>query len=96
MSEAFPHLIPAREIMFNVLQNEESAFLQSFLKGFRLLEAEMASPAVAKSKKISKQAAFQLYDSLGFPLDITQMVAKDSGFSVDVEGFNQLMADQQK
>ncbi len=93
MGEAYPDLKTKRESLESTIKLEEERFLKTLDNGLKILEEEMAK---AKTKIIPGAAAFMLYDSFGFPLDLTQVVAREHGFSVDEAGFQAAMETQRE
>ncbi|KAJ2272963.1 hypothetical protein EV176_003480 [Coemansia sp. RSA 451] len=85
MGAAYPELIERRDSVIAVLQAEESAFAKTLDKGMSLLTKLFASNA---AKVVSAEDTFALYDTHGFPVDLTQIIARDHGWTVDVDGFN--------
>ena len=94
MGEHFKKLSEAEELISSVLQQEESAFSKTLGKGMKILEDEVA--ALGASKALSGRAAFKLYDTFGFPLDLTRDILKSRKISVDTSGFEEEMALQKK
>jgi alanyl-tRNA synthetase len=93
MGDAYPELIQSELLLMEVLEIEETKFKQTLGRGLRLLneETEKLSP----EKALPGDVAFKLYDTFGFPLDLTEDVLKSEGRSVDVAGFQSSM-DKQK
>ena len=94
--EAFPELVEKRAEIVEVLQEEERSFAALLDKGIRYfgeLEAELKR---AGSITISGERAFYMYDSLGFPLDLTQIMAEEKGLKVDMPGFRSAMQQQKE
>jgi alanyl-tRNA synthetase len=89
MGEVFPELRSSRDHILQVAREETKAFERTLRRGNELL-AEW----LAKSKEISGDDAFLLYDTYGFPLDLTQVIAAEKGASVDVDGFEKRMEEQ--
>lgn len=89
MGKAFPELQEKESQIRNVLQREEEAFHKTLDKGLALFESE-----ANKGKEISGAAAFRLYDEQGFPLDLTELLARERGLTVDHDGFEKLMKEQ--
>ncbi len=77
------------------IQVEEVRFLQTLERGEKLLEEILAKPELQSTKTISGVDAFTLYDTYGFPLELTQEIAEEQGFTVDAEGFEIEMKKQQ-
>src|SRR5439155_12363954 len=90
MKDAFPELESSQTHILEVANEETKAFQRTLQRGNELL-----ADWLEKSKKISDEQAFQLYDTFGFPLDLTQVIAAERGATVDVDGFEKLM-DQQR
>ncbi|KAA0216713.1 MAG: alanine--tRNA ligase [Leptolyngbya sp. PLA3] len=90
MSEAFPELRRNPKHVADVIFEEEESFGRTLDRGIGLFE-ELAAGARAK---ITGEEAFKLYDTFGFPLDLTQLMAEERGLSVDVEGFEACMGEQ--
>ena len=86
MGEAYPELPAQQKLIENVIREEENAFLKTLDKGIRMLEDHMAK--AADTKKVSGNDAFVLYDTYGFPIDLTELIATEKGYTVDLEGFN--------
>ena len=88
MGTVFPELIKENQLAFNVIREEENSFLKTLDQGLYLLETILTN---SKSKKIEGSKAFELYDTFGFPFDLTALVAGERGFIIDKEGFNKAM-----
>ena len=88
MGVAFPELKRARDVIVETLKNEEEKFRETLEKGLKILEEEISK---TKSQKFSGTTAFKLYDTYGFPLDLTQDILKEKNLEVDVEEFNREM-----
>ena len=86
MGEAYPELKAQQQLIQNVIKEEENAFLRTLDRGIRMLEDNMAKNA--GTKVISGTDAFVLYDTYGFPIDLTELIAAEKGYTVDLEGFN--------
>ena len=85
MGEAYPEIAKQQKLIENVIREEEMAFLRTLDRGIKLLNEYMASSA--DNKVINGVNAFTLYDTYGFPIDLTQLIAGENGYSVDMEGF---------
>ena len=88
MGGAYPELSRAREVIIETLKNEEEKFRETLEKGLKILEEEI--PQV-KNKIFSGKTAFKLYDTYGFPLDLTQDILKEKNIQVDEKEFDQEM-----
>lgn len=91
MSDAYPELKDKKEFLETTIKLEEERFLITLDNGLRVLDEEMER---AKNKTLSGEVAFKLYDTFGFPLDLTQVILKERGYSVDEAGFNAAMETQ--
>ena len=86
MGEAYPELKAQQPLIQNVIKEEENAFLRTLDRGIRMLEDNMNKNAA--TKVVSGVDAFVLYDTYGFPIDLTQLIAAEKGYTVDLDGFN--------
>ena len=93
---AYPNVREREEFIKSQLQREESEFLKTLARGEKLLAEIIAETANLGQKQISGEAAFKLYDTFGFPLELTQEIAEEQGLSVDLAGFEAEMIEQQK
>ena len=91
MGDAYPELRKQEEFILTVLKLEEERFQNAFDNGYVIL-----SDAMQDSKSLSGDVAFRLWDTYGFPLEITQEIAAENGVEVDVEGFEKEMAAQRE
>ncbi len=89
MGSIFPELVAKTQTIEDTIRREEESFNRTLDKGIELFEKE-----VAAKQLISGDFAFRLYDEQGFPLDLTQLMARERGLSVDVERFDVLMNEQ--
>ena len=92
MQEAYPQLLDRKEVILAELQREEARFLETLERGEKLLADVLA----AKPKQISGAQAFELYDTYGFPLELTQEIAEEHGLTVDLAGFETAMEEQRQ
>ncbi|MEO1602812.1 MAG: alanine--tRNA ligase [Pseudomonadota bacterium] len=92
MGQAFPELIQAQALITETLEQEEIRFRRTLDRGLGLLEEELAR--LPEGQALSGEAAFKLYDTYGFPLDLTQDALREKGRSVDTDGFDTAMAAQ--
>ena len=86
MGEAYPELPAQEKLIVSVIREEENAFLRTLDRGIRMLEDNMAKNSA--TKVVSGVDAFVLYDTYGFPIDLTELIAAEKGYTVDLEGFN--------
>ncbi len=94
MGEAYPELARAEPLIVETLKLEESRFRRTLERGLRMLEEELAE--TRPGGVFSGKVAFRLYDTYGFPLDLTQDALKPRGITVDLDAFNQAMAKQRQ
>ncbi|MTJ04348.1 MAG: alanine--tRNA ligase [Sediminimonas qiaohouensis] len=92
MGAAYPELGRAQPLIEETLKLEETRFKQTLDRGLKLLEEELSG--LPQEAALPGKAAFKLYDTYGFPLDLTQDALREQGRSVDVEGFDAAMAEQ--
>jgi len=92
MGQAFPELGRARALITETLRLEETRFRNTLDRGLRLLDDELAQ--MPDGAPLPGRAAFKLYDTYGFPLDLTQDALREQGRAVDIEGFEAAMAEQ--
>ncbi|HPW45016.1 MAG TPA: alanine--tRNA ligase [bacterium] len=93
MGSAYPDLILHKSFIEKVIGTEEGRFYQTLDNGLELLKDAMAC---SRDKVIPGEVAFKLYDTFGFPLDVTRMIAAESGFVVDEGGFEKKMSEQRE
>ena len=84
MGEAFPELRSQKELCTNVIREEEQSFLRTLDQGLQLLENLMQE---SRDKKISGKKAFELYDTFGFPIDLTALILRERGYELDKTEF---------
>ena len=87
MGEAYPELPKQQQLIENVIREEEMAFLRTLDRGIRFLGDYMNAHRDDADKTVRGVNAFTLYDTYGFPIDLTQLIASENGFTVDMEGF---------
>ena len=92
MQAAYPQLMERREVILAELQREEARFLETLERGEKLLADVLA----AKPQQISGEQAFELYDTYGFPLELTEEIAEEHGLTVDLAGFEAAMEAQRQ
>lgn len=93
MGEAYPELPAQQSLIEKVIKEEEEAFLRTLENGIRLLERNLPEE---EGGVLKGEVAFQLYDTFGFPLDLTELILREQGMTVDTEGFNAEMRKQRE
>lgn len=93
MSDAYPELITHRERIEHVLAQEENQFAKTLEQGLRLLQDYIHSMT---GKEITGEVAFKLYDTYGFPVDLTEDIAREQALTLDMDGFNRCMQQQRE
>ncbi|PID68798.1 MAG: alanine--tRNA ligase [Flavobacteriales bacterium] len=93
LGSVFPELNTQQKLIENVIREEEDSFLKTLEQGLVLLDQIMGA---TKGKAIAGAKAFELYDTFGFPFDLTQLIAKEKGFTIDEEGFEREMQKQKQ
>ncbi len=96
MGEAYPELPAQRELIIRVIKEEEDSFLRTLENGIRMLDSAIAAAQTAGKKEISGKEAFILYDTYGFPLDLTELILKEKGMTLDQAGFDKEMQAQKE
>ena len=91
MGKAFPELKEQYQLIENVIKEEESSFLSTLEQGLVLLDSVIKS---SKNKTIDGDKAFELYDTFGFPIDLTALILEEKGYQLDTEGFEKALKAQ--
>lgn len=86
MGESFPELAAQKDLIEQVMKEEETAFLRTLSQGIKRFDQYIAKQSGVKI--IDGNFAFELFDTFGFPIDLTQLMAREKGYKVDMEGFN--------
>ena len=94
MGDAFPELPAQQKLIMKVMQEEESSFLRTLDKGIMLLQNVIDETKAAGQTEIAGDKAFTLFDTYGFPLDLTELICREQGMTLDEEGFNKCMEQQ--
>ena len=94
MGTAYPELPAQQKLIESVIREEEAAFLRTLDRGIRMLDDYMAK--AADSRRIAGTDAFVLYDTYGFPVDLTELIATEKGYTVDFDGFQAELAKQKE
>ena len=96
MGDAYPELIAQKTLIEKVIKEEEESFLRTLETGIRLLDKKMEETKAAGKNVISGVDAFTLYDTYGFPLDLTELILRENGMEADIEAFNKAMQKQKE
>lgn len=96
MGDAYPELVAGRELIGKVMKEEEESFLRTLETGIRLLEKQMEDTRAKGLSVLDGHDAFVLYDTYGFPLDLTALILSEHGMSVDEAGFDAAMQQQKE
>jgi len=94
--DGYPELEEKREFILKVLSEEEEKFHKTIDQGLSILNEMQEEMQAAGSKVLSGENAFKLYDTYGFPMDLTQEILEEKGFTIDEEGFKACMEEQRK
>ncbi len=95
MSHVFPEIKQRQELVKNTIRSEEEAFNKTLDRGIQMFNEEVARLR-GKEQEITGDFAFKLYDTYGFPVDLTQLMAREAGLSVNTSGFEKLMDEQRE
>ena len=87
MGEAYPELPAQRELIARVMKEEEESFLRTLAKGISMLNASMEQLKAEGKTQLDGTSAFKLFDTYGFPLDLTELICRENGLTLDEEGF---------
>ena len=91
MGKAYPEIDKQQQLIENVIREEEQSFLNTLEQGLVLLEQVMKN---TKGKEVDGQKAFELYDTFGFPIDLTALILSEKGYTLDEEGFQKALQAQ--
>lgn len=94
MGGAYPELSAQQELISRVMKEEEDSFLRTLEKGINLLNGDMDELKAHEKTELDGESAFRLFDTYGFPLDLTELICRENGYTVDEKGFNEEMAKQ--
>ncbi len=101
MGTAFPELKDQKQLIENVIKEEEQSFLRTIDSGILILDQYIkaskvieSTPGINTKRIIKGEMAFELYDTYGFPIDLTELIASENDFEVDIKRFNELLQEQ--
>ena len=96
MGAAFPELPAQQELITRVMKEEEDSFLRTLEKGINLLNGDMDELMAHGQTQLDGTCAFRLFDTYGFPLDLTELICRENGYTVDEKGFDEEMNKQKE
>jgi alanyl-tRNA synthetase len=96
MGKAYPELVSQKSLIEKVINEEEESFLRTLETGIKLLDKVMADSKAAAKTEIEGKVAFTLYDTFGFPLDLTELILRENNFTVNIDEFNSEMQKQKE
>ena len=96
MGDAYPELISQKELIMKVIKEEEDSFLRTLETGIKMLDKVMEETKAAGKSVVDGKVAFVLYDTYGFPLDLTELILRENNLTVDIEEFNKNMQAQKE
>ena len=94
MGDAFPEIAAQQKLVMKVMQEEETSFLRTLENGIRLLQGVIDETKAEGKTEIAGDKAFTLFDTFGFPLDLTELICREQGLTVDEKGFDVCMQEQ--
>ena len=96
MGDAYPELIAQQELIVKVIKEEEDSFLRTLENGIKRINAIMEDTKAKGRTMVNGHEAFTLFDTFGFPLDLTELICRENGLTIDEEEFNQNMQAQKE
>jgi alanyl-tRNA synthetase len=96
MGDAYPELVEARDTVRRIVGQEEKRFGRTIQQGMKRLEAELEANPAGATQTLAGRVAFELYDTYGFPKDLTELICRERGVEVDQPGFDAAMAEQRE
>ena len=96
LGPVFPDVLPRHDFIKRIIQGEERRFHQTLDRGLEILRGSLDELEAQKQSILSGNRAFEMYDTFGFPLDLTQMLARERNFAVDEDGFAASMSQQRE
>lgn len=94
MGDAYPNLKQQKTLILNVIREEENSFFRTLEQGLKRIQNLIATEEQKKNTELSGEAAFELYDTYGFPFDLTALIAREKGFTVDLPAFEKALKEQ--
>lgn len=96
MGKAYPELVSQKSLIEKVIKEEEESFLRTLETGIKLLDKVITECKEVKNSEVSGKVAFTLYDTFGFPLDLTELILRENNMTIDIEEFNSEMLKQKE
>ena len=96
LGNAYPELVRNKDLIINVIKSEEETFLNTLANGLNLLNKIVTDLKAEKLNMVNGAIAFELYDTYGFPLDLTELILSEQGLQVDLKGFDAEMQKQKQ
>ncbi|MFC1913272.1 alanine--tRNA ligase [Chloroflexota bacterium] len=96
MGHVYPEIVQRKDFIIKVIENEEARFSETLNTGLELIENIIAERKIGRRREIPGEEAFRLYDTYGFPVELTAEIAVGRGLSVDLDGFEQAMEKQRE
>ena len=94
MGEQFPEIVSQQSLIEKVIKEEEEAFLRTLDRGIKLMDSLIEKHS--ETKRIPGEDAFVLYDTFGFPIDLSELIAGEHGYTIDIEGFERELGKQKE
>jgi alanyl-tRNA synthetase len=96
MGDHFPELVTGREQIAKIIFEEETSFLKTLGKGLKMIESMVSDLKMEQKDTLTGKVAFELYDTYGFPVDLTQLILRENGLKLDQQGFEDEMKNQKE
>jgi alanyl-tRNA synthetase len=96
MGDQYPQLISGKDLISKVIHEEELSFLNTLGKGLKMIEKMIVENRKTRVKIFPGKVAFELYDTFGFPVDLTQLILREAGMTLDMKGFEDEMESQKE
>jgi alanyl-tRNA synthetase len=94
MGEQYPELVQRKDLIASIVEQEEVRFRETIERGLKMLDEEVARQRSSGSKILPGDAVFKLYDTYGFPMDLTEVIARERDLTIDVAAYERAMAEQ--
>ncbi len=96
MGDQYPELQTAKDQISKIILEEETAFLKTLGKGLKMIDKMITDLKKENKNILPGKVAFELYDTFGFPVDLTQLILRENGMHLDIEGFEDEMKNQKE